>query len=173
MDLPRSYACWSSGLPWMSPTSILPPPKHGQGFSMQVFHQVVIIEDGILKAMAFSRHQKSGRFPVSAKQVAASLFQSKQTIQGGAQLPAHGPVIQRTGKNDHIAVPNCRIDLVHIVPAGHRGNPGHCARQSTLCIREYSFYPNKIPLRYGLHFPPLSEHVYQGRGVAVFTGASI
>lgn len=140
---------------------------------MQVFHQVIIIEDGIIKAVTFSRHQKSGRFPVPAQQIFTAFFQGKQTIKGGTQLPAHGPVIQRACKNNYIAIPNCRINPVHIILLDTGALPVTVSAKASFASVNIHFIQKE--LRYGMActFCPFSKRCYQSRGITAFTGTSI
>ena len=142
-------------------------------FPMQVFHQVIIIEDGIIKVVTFSRHQKSGRFPVPAQQIFTAFFQGKQTIKGGTQLPAHGPVIQRACKNNYIAIPNCRINPVHIILLDTGALPVTVSAKASFASVNIHFIQKE--LRYGMActFCPFSKRCYQSRGITAFTGTSI
>ena len=85
---------------------ILPP---------QVFHQMVVIENDIIKAVSFRCHQKRGGSAVSTKQISVAFFQGEETVHGSTELTAHVPVIERGSQHNHITFLYGGIDLIHII----------------------------------------------------------
>ena len=76
---------------------------------------MITIGQNVLKAIAFSRHQKRTASIMPPEQVAVTFLQCKQTINCRSDLPAHVPVIQGCCKDDYITFLHSGINLRHII----------------------------------------------------------
>ena len=83
---------------------------------LQMLHQVVVVKRRIIKAAAFCGHQQCGLAVVSPEEILTAFFQRKQAVNGGSELTAHVPVIERGCQYDYIAVLHRRINTVHVIP---------------------------------------------------------
>lgn len=52
---------------------------------------------------------------MTAQEIFVAFFQREEPVNSRADLAAHIPIIQWSRLHDHIALPDCRIDLVHII----------------------------------------------------------
>ena len=86
----------------------------------EVLTEVIIICQHVVKTVALGGHEQDRAAAVAAQQVAVVLLQREQTVDGGAQLAAEVPVIERAGQDDYVAAAHGGVNFVHVV-ALHTG----------------------------------------------------
>ena len=134
--------------------SVVSSENMAEIFPFQMFHQVVIIGQNIIRTIPFGRHKKSRGPTMSAKQIAVAFFKCKQAVNCCPNLATHIPVIQGRCKNKHITFLNCWIDLYHIIRLDAGTFPVAVAAKTSFKAVNIHFVKEKLGTALPMLFAP-------------------
>ena len=160
-------------LPWRKFRAVAPGQNMAQVLPPQVFQEVVVINQHIPKALAFRRHQQRRGAVMPPQQVAVPFLQGKKAVNGRANLAAHIPVVQRRCQHDYIALPDSRINFVHIIVLNTGTFPAAVSAKAAFAAVNIHGVQEKLLHRVPRFFRPVGERPYQGGGISVSSGTSV
>ena len=110
---------------------------------------------------------------MSPEEITVAFFQGEETVDGGADLPTHIPVVKRACEDDHVAVPYCRINLIHIILL----DAGTCfaavASETAFAAVDIHAVQEEFGYSVASTLSAFGERFDQGGSVAGFAGTSV